>query len=149
MRSALTLVGDQIEIDDRRKIDALVVEVEASLQSHDPHRLRKANAELDEGTQHLATLLIDRAMAGEAGWEEGVDSNGLHAVFSYKPLRSVPLVLIVIDTVIAGAGHTKEGADNDTAASHMVMQTLQRLARAAGCFVFGVDHFGKGPGGGP
>jgi AAA domain len=55
----------------------------------------------------------------------------------------VRLVLIVIDTVIAGAGHTKEGADNDTAASHMVMQTLQRLARAAGCFVFGVDHFGK------
>jgi molecular chaperone DnaK len=66
VRSALTLVGDQIEIDDRRKIDALVVEVEASLQSHDPHRLRKANAELDEGTQHLATLLIDRAMAEAA-----------------------------------------------------------------------------------
>jgi hypothetical protein len=55
----------------------------------------------------------------------------------------LPLVLTVIDTVIAGAGHTKEGADNDTAASHMVMQTLQRLARAAGCFVFGIDHFGK------
>jgi molecular chaperone DnaK len=66
VRSALTLVGDQIDIDDRRKIDALVVEVEASLQSHDPHRLRKANAELDEGTQHLATLLIDRAMAEAA-----------------------------------------------------------------------------------
>jgi molecular chaperone DnaK len=66
VRSALTLVGDQIEIDDRRKIDALVVEVEASLQRHDPHRLRKANAELDEGTQHLATLLIDRAMAEAA-----------------------------------------------------------------------------------
>jgi molecular chaperone DnaK len=66
VRSALTLVGDQIEIDDRRKIDALVLEVEASLQSHDPHRLRKANAELDEGTQHLATLLIDRAMAEAA-----------------------------------------------------------------------------------
>ena len=66
VRSALTLVGDQIEIDDRRKIDALVLEVEASLQGHDPHRLRKANAELDEGTQHIATLLIDRAMAEAA-----------------------------------------------------------------------------------
>jgi molecular chaperone DnaK len=66
VRSALTLVGDQIEIGDRRKIDALVDEVEASLQSHDPHRLRKANAELDDGTQHLATLLIDRAMAEAA-----------------------------------------------------------------------------------
>jgi len=66
VRSALTLVGDQIEADDRRKIDALVYEVEASLQSHDPHRLKKANADLDEGTQHLATLLIDRAMAEAA-----------------------------------------------------------------------------------
>ena len=66
VRSALTLVGDQIEADDRRKIDALVYEVEASLQSHDPHRLKKANAGLDEGTQHLATLLIDRAMAEAA-----------------------------------------------------------------------------------
>jgi molecular chaperone DnaK len=66
VRSALTLVGDQIEVDDRRKIDALVHEVEASHQSHDAHRLKKANAELDEGTQHLATLLIDRAMAEAA-----------------------------------------------------------------------------------
>ncbi|HSZ79270.1 MAG TPA: Hsp70 family protein, partial [Chthoniobacterales bacterium] len=66
VRSALTLVGDQIEVDDRRKIDALVHEVEASLQSHDAHRLKRANAELDEGTQHLATLLIDRAMAEAA-----------------------------------------------------------------------------------
>jgi molecular chaperone DnaK len=66
VRSALTLVGDQIEVEDRRKIDALVLEVEASLQSHDVHRLKKANAELDEGTQHLATLLIDRAMAEAA-----------------------------------------------------------------------------------
>jgi molecular chaperone DnaK len=66
VRSALTLVGDQIEVDDRPKIDALVHEVEASLQSHDAHRLKKANAELDEGTQHLATLLIDRAMAEAA-----------------------------------------------------------------------------------
>jgi molecular chaperone DnaK len=66
VRSALTLVGDQIEVDDRRKIDALVHEVEASLPSHDAHRLKKANAGLDEGTQHLATLLIDRAMAEAA-----------------------------------------------------------------------------------
>jgi molecular chaperone DnaK len=66
VRSALTLVGDQIEADDRRKIDALVDEVEASLQSHDAPRLKKANAELDDGTQHLATLLIDRAMAEAA-----------------------------------------------------------------------------------
>jgi molecular chaperone DnaK len=66
VRSALTLVGDQIEADDQRKIQALVSEVEAALKSRDPHRLKKANAELDDGTQHLATLLIDRAMAEAA-----------------------------------------------------------------------------------
>jgi hypothetical protein len=62
----LTLVGDQIEPADQRKIHALVYEVEAALKSHDPNRLKKANAGLDEGTQHLATLLIDRAMAEAA-----------------------------------------------------------------------------------
>jgi molecular chaperone DnaK len=66
VRSALTLVGDQIESGDRQKINALVHEVEASLKSHDPHRLKKANSELDDGTQQLATLLIDRAMAEAA-----------------------------------------------------------------------------------
>ena len=66
VRSALTLVGDQIEPDDQAKINALVHAVEAALKSRDPHRLKKANAELDEGTQHLATLLIDRAMAEAA-----------------------------------------------------------------------------------
>ena len=44
----------------------LVLEVEAALKSHDSHRLKRANSELDEGTQHLATLLIDRAMAEAA-----------------------------------------------------------------------------------
>jgi molecular chaperone DnaK len=66
VRSALTLVGDQITSDDQKKIDVLVIEVEAALKSHDSHRLKKANAELDEGTQHLATLLIDRAMSEAA-----------------------------------------------------------------------------------
>jgi molecular chaperone DnaK len=66
VRSALTLVGDQISPEDRQKIEVLVLEVETALKSHNSHRLKKANAELDEGTQHLATLLIDRAMTEAA-----------------------------------------------------------------------------------
>ena len=66
VRSALTLVGDQIESDEQRKINALVQEVETALKSRDPRRLKQANADLDEGTQQLATLLIDRAMAEAA-----------------------------------------------------------------------------------
>ena len=52
--------------EDRKQIESLVSEVDESLKSHDVHRLKKANAALDEGTQHLATLLIDRAMATAA-----------------------------------------------------------------------------------
>jgi hypothetical protein len=55
----------------------------------------------------------------------------------------LPLSLIVIDTVVAAAGYFKEGADNDTATGQVVMRTLAQLARNAGCFVFGIDHFGK------
>lgn len=66
VRSALTLVGDHLVPEEHQKILTLVAEVEVALKSHDPQRLKKANAELDEGTQHLATLLIDRAMAEAA-----------------------------------------------------------------------------------
>ena len=66
VRSAVTLVGDQLAPNEQQKILLLVAEVEAAVKSHNPQRLKKANAELDEGTQHLATLLIDRAMAEAA-----------------------------------------------------------------------------------
>jgi molecular chaperone DnaK len=66
VRSALTLVGDQIEPDEQHKINSLVQEVETALKTRDPRRLKQANADLDEGTQQLATLLIDRAMAEAA-----------------------------------------------------------------------------------
>jgi molecular chaperone DnaK len=60
--SALTLVGGQLAEEERRNIEALASAVEAALKSHDVHKLKEANVKLDEGTQHLATLLIDRAM---------------------------------------------------------------------------------------
>jgi hypothetical protein len=56
---------------------------------------------------------------------------------------SLPLSMVVIDTLIAAAGYTKEGQENDSAIGNAVMGTLKRVARKAGCFVFGVDHFGK------
>jgi molecular chaperone DnaK len=66
VRSALTLVGEQVSIADHEKIEALVTAVDEALKVRDLQRLKKANAALDEGTQHLATLLIDRAMAEAA-----------------------------------------------------------------------------------
>ena len=67
VRSALTLVGDQIDAG-RSAQNSMrwFTKLKRRVKSHDPHRLKKANAELDEGTQHLATLLIDRAMAEAA-----------------------------------------------------------------------------------
>jgi molecular chaperone DnaK len=63
VRSALTMVGDQISAEEREEIEGLIAEVEAALPTHDVQRLNNANQALDAGTQHLATLLIDRAMA--------------------------------------------------------------------------------------
>jgi len=54
-----------------------------------------------------------------------------------------PLVLIIIDTVIAGAGYTKDGQDNDAAAGQAIMNTIKAVAKRMGCFVMGIDHFGK------
>ena len=60
-----------------------------------------------------------------------------------KVMFGVPLVLIVIDTVIAVAGYQRDGAENDSAAGQVVMNTLKAVARRMRCFVIGIDHFGK------
>jgi len=65
------------------------------------------------------------------------------ATAKLKAEFDLPLTLIVIDTVVAAAGYAKEGADNDTATGQMLMRTLAGLSRNAGCFVLGIDHFGK------
>ena len=36
---------------------------------------------------------FDHATAGQEGWEEGTNSRGLNAIFSYKPLQAAPWVL--------------------------------------------------------
>jgi molecular chaperone DnaK len=63
VKSAMTLVGDQLTQEDRQQIESLVKAVNEALDSKDIQRLKSANAALDQGTQHLATLLIDRAMS--------------------------------------------------------------------------------------
>jgi hypothetical protein len=60
-----------------------------------------------------------------------------------KARFGIPLVLIIIDTIIAGAGYTRDGQDNDAAAGQVVMNTLKAVAKRTDTFVFGIDHFGK------
>ncbi|WP_238178838.1 ATP-binding protein [Methylobacterium oxalidis] len=65
------------------------------------------------------------------------------ATLAQEHLRDVfglPLALVIIDTVAAGAGFNDE---NSAAESQKVMDAMQALARATGAFVLGVDHFGK------
>ena len=55
-------LGDMVDAGSRESIGRLMREVEAAVESREVQRLKKANGALDEGTQHIATLLIERAM---------------------------------------------------------------------------------------
>src|SRR5262245_2914494 len=61
----------------------------------------------------------------------------------FKQRFNLPLTLILIDSLIAGAGYTKEGQDNDAVLAHTVKKIADKVSQALGCFVFIVDHFGK------
>ncbi|MEP6668158.1 MAG: molecular chaperone DnaK [Chthoniobacter sp.] len=63
VRLALQKVGDQLTAEEHAQISAATAEVEAALAAGEPHRLKRANAALDEATQRLATLLIEQAMS--------------------------------------------------------------------------------------
>jgi hypothetical protein len=55
----------------------------------------------------------------------------------------LPLALIVIDTVVAGAGFSKSGEENDAAVGQAIMRVLEQVSQRSGALVLGVDHFGK------
>jgi hypothetical protein len=55
----------------------------------------------------------------------------------------LPLGLIIIDTIVASAGYTKSGEENDAAINATIMGTLGTVSRRTGALVLGVDHFGK------
>lgn len=55
---------------------------------------RSADRVMSPGPAPGVSPYFDRAVAGEAGWQESVNSRGLHALFSYAPLEAVPWVLV-------------------------------------------------------
>ena len=55
---------------------------------------RDADRIMQPGPAPGVSPYFDRAVAGEEGWEEAVNSRGLHALFSYSPLEAVPWVLV-------------------------------------------------------
>lgn len=60
--AALAALGDEIDTQMRGQIDAAVVKVRSALDSGDGSRLKAANRELDEATEEMAGLLVERAM---------------------------------------------------------------------------------------
>jgi diguanylate cyclase (GGDEF)-like protein/PAS domain S-box-containing protein len=55
---------------------------------------RDADRIMTQGPAPGVSPYFDRAVAGEEGWQESVNSRGLHALFSYAPLEAVPWVLV-------------------------------------------------------
>jgi molecular chaperone DnaK len=63
VRIALEQVGSQLGEEERRMIAARVAEVEAAIQAGGAPTLKKAVVRLDDATQHLAALLVEKAIA--------------------------------------------------------------------------------------
>ena len=51
--------------------------------------------------------------------------------------------MIGIDTIAACAGYSRAGDEYDNAVGQTVMNVLRAVAQELGCFVMGIDHFGK------
>lgn len=76
----------------------------------------------------------------EPGAAEALADVATKAADEMRDLYGLPLALIVIDTVAAGAGFDDE---NSAAETQRAMNALEALSGATGAFVLGVDHFGK------
>ena len=64
---ALEVAGDALDAAGRGRIDAGVAGVEAALHSGDARALKAANLALDQATEELAAILVERAMQGLGG----------------------------------------------------------------------------------
>jgi AAA domain-containing protein len=60
-----------------------------------------------------------------------------------KKQFGLPLGLIGIDTIAACAGYSRAGDEYDNAVGQAIMNVLKTVAQEIGCFVLGIDHFGK------
>ncbi|MEN3368050.1 MAG: molecular chaperone DnaK [Verrucomicrobiota bacterium] len=62
VEAAFAKVGGEIELAEREKIQAAAAKVREALHSSDVRKLQAANAALDDVTQELAALLVEKAM---------------------------------------------------------------------------------------
>ena len=84
---------------------------------------------------------IPRLLERGAADKIAADANAVAAEMQQR--FGLPLALIIVDTVAAGAGYAKSGDENDAAIAQHIMDTLARISKLTGAFVLAVDHFGK------
>jgi hypothetical protein len=61
------MIGDDISADEKATIERLLGDVRAAVDSGEAQRLKKANAALDNATEPLAAMLVEKALAGARG----------------------------------------------------------------------------------
>ncbi len=64
VRTAIPKLGPDLSAEDRAEVDRLVADVEKAIELKSAPALKKANEALDQGTEHLAALLIEQALRG-------------------------------------------------------------------------------------
>lgn len=64
VENAFQLAAEHLSAGDRERIEEKAQAVRVSLQSHEPARLKAANAALDDATQELAAWIVEQAMQG-------------------------------------------------------------------------------------
>jgi AAA domain len=109
-----------------------------------PIRLEAPNQAKCGGTERLPFFCLDdmpRLLERGAADKIAADANAVAAEMQQR--FGLPLVLIVVDTVAAGAGYAKSGDENDAAIAQRIMDALARISKLTGAFVLAVDHFGK------
>ncbi|MDB6149864.1 MAG: Chaperone protein dnaK [Chthoniobacter sp.] len=62
VRRALAQIGNELGFEERASIEARLSDVESAVEAGSAQPLKRANAALDEATQGLAALLIERAL---------------------------------------------------------------------------------------
>lgn len=126
----------------KRRGGALFVAVEG--REEIPIRLEALNQVKCGKAERLPFFCLDdipRLLERGAADKIAADANAVAAEMQQR--FSLPLALIIVDTVAAGAGYAKSGDENDAAIAQRIMDTLARISKLTGAFVLAVDHFGK------
>jgi molecular chaperone DnaK len=63
VQKALDLAGESLELVEHEQIAQCVLDVKAALEGQAPEPLKRAVAALDEATQRLAAMLMERALS--------------------------------------------------------------------------------------